>query len=330
MISLLRGILMLDDLPNPRLAVYIFLEMIALGFALEAVAALMRGDDWWKWTGALIIGVLFMVLGVKSSQIVERCSQYLNARLIWTAVFAVFSLYLLYFLQRLLISALIMNVHQRMNGVGGYVVIALVGAILACGYWWLAGMMPKSAEKTVASTPPVENEKPPTLLDLFKSDFSNTLRVSDTNGPAFNVQAPDGSKVEILRQLYMDFPARTKFIGFYIHRPVPPSLDFKAEKTAEACLQLLKANAIQGSFNGMEKQVGVMGGQSGQMTTAKDLTFSGRVLIYHEEFLSIPQKAAIMDAYQKQNMDVQFYGDEYLGTQVIAWHQKHDPKSVGH
>jgi hypothetical protein len=189
--------------------------------------------------------------------------------------------------------------------------------------------MPKPAEKTVSSTYPLEDLKAPTSLDLFKSDFSNTLRVSDTNGPAFFVQAPDGSKVEILRQVYMDFPARTKFIGFYIHRPVPPSSDFKAEKTAAACFELLKANAIQGSFNGMEKQGGVMGGQSGQMTTAKDLTFSGRVLIYHEEYLSIPQKAAILDAYQKRNMDVQFYGDEYLGTQLIAWHQKHDSKVDG-
>jgi hypothetical protein len=73
---------MLDDLPNPRLAVYIFLEMIALGFALEAVAAFMRGDDSWKWSGALIMGVVFMVLGVKSGNIVDRGGQYLNARLI--------------------------------------------------------------------------------------------------------------------------------------------------------------------------------------------------------------------------------------------------------
>jgi Na+-transporting NADH:ubiquinone oxidoreductase subunit NqrB len=109
---------MLDGLPNARLAVYIFLEMIALGFALEAVAALMRGDGWWKWTGALILGAVFMVLGVKSVQIVERCSRYLNARLIWMAVLAVFSLYLLYFLH-LSVAVPIMNLHQRMNGVVG-------------------------------------------------------------------------------------------------------------------------------------------------------------------------------------------------------------------
>jgi hypothetical protein len=49
-----------------------------------------------------------------------------------------------------------------------------------------------------------------------------------------------------------------------------------------------------------------------------------------EEFLSIPQKAAILNAYGEKNLDVQFMGDEYLGSQVIAWHQKHDPKAAGH
>jgi hypothetical protein len=127
----------------------------------------------------------------------------------------------------------------------------------------------------------------------------------------------------------MDFPGRNKFIGFYVSRPSPPSLDFEAEKTVAACFQLLHINAVQQAFDKTAKQVGVMGGMSGQMTTAQDLTFSGRVLIYHDEFLSIPQKAAIMDAYQKHKMDVQFYGDEYLGNQVIAWHQKHDAKSAG-
>src|SRR5216683_8191372 len=131
MISLLEGILMLDDLPNARLAVYIFLEMIALGFTLEAVAALMHGDSWWKWTGALIMGVVFMILGVKSAQIVKRCSEYLNSRLIWMAAFVVFSLYSLYFLQPLVAPGLIMNLHERLHGAPGYAIVGLVGAVLS-------------------------------------------------------------------------------------------------------------------------------------------------------------------------------------------------------
>jgi hypothetical protein len=60
---------MSDELPSGDKAVYIFLEMIALGFALEAVASFMRGDVWWRWIGALVLGVLFLVAGVKWLQI---------------------------------------------------------------------------------------------------------------------------------------------------------------------------------------------------------------------------------------------------------------------
>jgi hypothetical protein len=159
MISFLRGLFMLDDLPNPRLAVYIFLEMIALGFALEAVAALMRGDDWWKWIGALIMGVVFMVLGVRSARIVDRCALYLNTRIIWMVAFVVFSLYSLYFLQRLVAPDLIMNLRQRSQGTMGYAVAGVIGATLFCLAWWLSGAIPK------ASIPAVDNRTPPQSSD---------------------------------------------------------------------------------------------------------------------------------------------------------------------
>src|ERR1039458_7885766 len=99
MISFLRGVFMSDELPSGDKAVYIFLEMIALGFALEAVAALMRGDVWWKWTGALVMGILFLVAGIKSQQIKlkvgTRFAHYLNLRPIWMVVLVVFSVYFL-------------------------------------------------------------------------------------------------------------------------------------------------------------------------------------------------------------------------------------------
>jgi hypothetical protein len=72
---------MIDDLPTGRVAVYIFLEMIALGFALEAVAAFMRGDVWWKWCGGLLLGIIFMVLGVASGRIITKVSNLIDWRL---------------------------------------------------------------------------------------------------------------------------------------------------------------------------------------------------------------------------------------------------------
>ena len=42
------------------------------------------------------------------------------------------------------------------------------------------------------------------------------------------------------------------------------------------------------------------------MNTMKELTFTGRVFLYHEDFLSITQKAAIISAYKKKGLDVNF------------------------
>ena len=58
-----------DELPSGDKAVYVILEMIALGFILEAVPSFMRGDVWWRWVGALALGILFLVAGVKWPQI---------------------------------------------------------------------------------------------------------------------------------------------------------------------------------------------------------------------------------------------------------------------
>lgn len=206
----------------------------------------------------------------------------------------------------------------------GVIGVGLVESIRGVNGWAMRHSERQSETQVKAPAVPANSEKPPTLLDLFKSDFPNTMKVTDQDLPGYQLQAHDGTKVDIRRQVYMDFPAKTKFIGFYVSRPVPSPLDFKAEETAAACFQILKNNSVQDSFDHFAKNVAVMAGQQGQMTAIQDLTFSGRVMIYHEEFLSIPQKASIMNAYRAKNMDVQFMGDEYLGAQVIAWHQKHD------
>jgi hypothetical protein len=203
------------------------------------------------------------------------------------------------------------------------VVFGAIGVLWEESIRWVNGLQPTS--QSGASTAQTD-EKPPTLLDLFKKDFANTMKASDTDGDAYTIGTPDGSTIKIKRQTYMDFDARTKFIGFYISMPAPPTTDFSGQKTAAACTELLSHNVVQETFDHFEKQVAVMGGYGDQMTTLKDLTFSGRVLIYHEEFLPIPAKAEILKAYEAKGMAVTFRGTDYLGTQAIAWHQQHDAK----
>jgi pyrimidine deaminase RibD-like protein len=174
-----------------------------------------------------------------------------------------------------------------------------------------------------------EAEKPPTLLDLFKNDFSNTLKMSDKEIP-IAINWPDATTTKISRQVYMDFPAKTKFLGFYIPPAIPPSADISGNKTFFACMKLLEADAVQKAFEHVSKQVAVLAGREGQMTSIQDLTFSGRVLIYHDEFLSIPQKADIIRAYAAKQFDVQFMGPDYVGDQVVAWHRQRDREAPQH
>jgi hypothetical protein len=318
---------MVDELPSSDKVVYLFLEMIALGFALEAVSSFMHGVSWWKWLGALVLSILFLLLGIKSPQIKLKArthlAHYLDTR---PKVMVVLLLFSLYFVRTPFLLESVMNLHQRWQGWFGYLLFGLIGAILLTVYWRLTGAIlrpipqPASAAQPMATT---QDDKPPTLLDLFKRDFSNTLRSSD-NEDAISINWHDGAVTKIKRQVYMDFPAKTKFAGFYIPSPTPRSADISSEKAFTACLTLLENDSVQQAFDHVSESVAILAGRDGQMTSIKDLTFSGRVLIYHEEFLSIPQKADILRAYAIKNLDVQFVGSEYLGDQVIAWHRQRE------
>lgn len=66
------------------------------------------------------------------------------------------------------------------------------------------------------------------------------------------------------------------------------------------------------------------GGTPGQMTSARDLTFSGRVLLYEGNDLSIEQQADIIKIYKAAGFDVQIRGTEWLINALTTWHREHD------
>jgi hypothetical protein len=168
--------------------------------------------------------------------------------------------------------------------------------------------------KAPGTSPPIStpaaDEKPPTLASLFTSDFPSALKLTDNNT---TVQKPSGESLKIKAQIYADFSARTQFVGFYI--PTFPD-------TYGVCLGL--AGSVGSVIERLSKSVSVSGGYRDERNDLKELTFSRRVMLYHEDFLSIPQKAEIIKAYTALGLDVNFRGTDYLGDQVIAWRQKHD------
>ena len=84
---------------------------------------------------------------------------------------------------------------------------------------------------------------------------------------------------------------------------------------------------VQPIITNLSKRHEAIGGDAGGVTSSRELTFSGRVFLYHEWPLSNKQKADVVEAYGAKGLDVQFRGLDYLADQVIAWHQEHDART---
>jgi hypothetical protein len=165
----------------------------------------------------------------------------------------------------------------------------------------------------IKGEPPVRAHpgKPPTLLDLFKKDFPGTASFSDKG---FDLKDSDGQVgAHVDWRLLMDFVSKTEFIAFYI----PPVRD-----EVPVCLALI--DTVQPIINEPPRHLDASGGFAGESTHLRDLTFSGRVFIYHEWPLSNKQKADIVEAYSANGLDVQFRSMDYLATQLSAWHHELD------
>jgi hypothetical protein len=156
------------------------------------------------------------------------------------------------------------------------------------------------------------------MRDLFAQDFANTLRLSNEDS---SIHWRDTGHITVIKtQLYLDFPAFNKFVGFYVPStdPTDPS------RTVEACLKLLQANAVQQALDDMPKKTPVLA-LLGQTVSIQDLAFSGRVLIYYEDLLSTTQQADLIRAFADKHYALGLMGPNDLAKAIIAWHHLHDP-----
>jgi hypothetical protein len=169
-----------------------------------------------------------------------------------------------------------------------------------------------------ANTHATPDEKPPTLLDLFTKNFPNTLKASSD---VVFTRKSDGTQIHVKSQVYLDFEARTKFVGFYI--PAIPAQN-PGDEMFILCQALV--SRVQPTVNDLPKKVQIWGGYRGQNNDIDDLVFSGRVFLYYEGLtLSIPQQADLINTYKASGYDVQFRDDTFLGDQLSAWYREHGP-----
>lgn len=160
----------------------------------------------------------------------------------------------------------------------------------------------------------------PTISDVFLNDFPTTLRLHDEG----EFHWKDISTVTHLkRQVYADFPANNKFVGFYIPTTDPTDLT----RTFEICIDLVRKDLVQQALDDLPRKTPVIA-SLGQTMTIQGLTFSGRVLIYHDDFLSTTQKADIIRSFSDKHYTVGFFGPDELGKTLISWHRLHDAKAA--
>jgi hypothetical protein len=160
-------------------------------------------------------------------------------------------------------------------------------------------------------------DHPPSLADVFEGDFPTLMK-------ARNDLSIEGTIFPMKQQVYLDFPGKAEFVGFY----VPASPDpISGTNTSKVCMMLI--DQVQVALDGLLKKLKIKQGFGFEGNTLDELTFTGRVLIYHDELLSITQRAEIINAYKLKHLDVQFRGQEYLMNQIYTWRQQRDSKQ-GH
>jgi hypothetical protein len=165
--------------------------------------------------------------------------------------------------------------------------------------------VPESAPAKDTPRPSTTPTTAITLLTLFSErDFPTFFK---SRADAVIVKT-DGTRLACEIQLYLDFLSKAKFIGVFIPFNRSENIGdnsgttyFISEYWADHSSEILSLKSTSaGGFVG------------GEMTKAEDLTFTGRVYIYHENYLTQEQVVALRAIYHSHNMEAQFRGPDYL------------------
>jgi len=147
----------------------------------------------------------------------------------------------------------------------------------------------------------------PTLKSLFFDDFRETGKYRNPDCKA--------QGVAIMCQTYEDFKSRSKWVGFYI---------YSSPDTFKAAMVLPKMVPM---WLAESDKVRLIGGTEGSdPISSHDMIFTGQVWVYHEDALTIEQKARIIEVFKKKHMNVSFLGIDYLQRAMEGWSLKQSTK----
>jgi hypothetical protein len=104
-------------------------------------------------------------------------------------------------------------------------------------------------------------------------------------------------------------------VGFYI---------YSSPDTFKAAMVLPKMVPM---WLAESDKVRLIGGTEGSdPISSHDMIFTGQVWVYHEDALTIEQKARIIEVFKKKHMNVSFLGIDYLQRAMEGWSLKQSTK----
>jgi hypothetical protein len=163
--------------------------------------------------------------------------------------------------------------------------------------------------KTGHSAPvePSHSEPAPTLKSLMEGSMPNIGRIAQSKTARFS----DGIDVTYEDALLTDYPGGSKYMTIYLPSSVHT---YKLAMYTGEHLSELKHD-----FS-VFKATGKSPGESPQ--TIESLVDTGRVYLYHDDYLNHRQMADIEDTYAKQGAHVELRGPDYLSNAWVEWSRK--------
>ena len=206
-----------------------------------------------------------------------------------------------------LIWRTVVSTHEQWNNKPlFYALCFVVGGLIFCCYFWFADKISpgikKEAEKTAkeGTSPAIKKHlQHINLLELFKQDFSNSLRVSNE----FTLNIGGGATAKIYANEYFNFEGRTKFLSFYV--PMSTQSYEICESLTYGYIEIMKK---------LEENAAAIGGYVGDsaQTSSQELIFSNRIYIYHENTFTLQQLASLERVYTSKGLSVIFRSTSYM------------------
>jgi hypothetical protein len=183
-------------------------------------------------------------------------------------------------------------------------IVAIAGSVGSYfAGWWPASFVDKKQDKHISQggNPQISTR---TLHDLFLTDFTRTHIIGEYY---FNTNQ-EGPVYRVEYILWSDFDTKTIFYSVFL-----PTADYAFDYTSKAAISLIQEyreilhNQLRSLMQGLKYHA-----PGSKVESWDELTFSGRVYIYHEAYLSPEQIDSLVEEYKKQGLSPQFRGRDYL------------------